>query len=390
MIDSPILLNSFDDEGHQMTRIEVKSNEQKSEDWLQNLIHNHPSILPVSKFDETYSPLIPVARELETKSGRIDNLYLSPTGKITIVETKLWKNPEKHRIVVAQIIDYAKEVSTWNYDQLNMAIMKACQGKDSDCPTLDSMVEPYLGSAGLSITDFQERVISCLQGGEFLLLIVGDKISSNLALLTDAIQGSPGMDFRMGLVELHLYPLQDDSDWPVVIVPDIVGRTVEKTRGVIKIQYVGEKPDVSVEINEEDSYTSKGKITAEIFLQKCPDSLSPLYEQFIKKCETKHLHIYWGTTGFSMRPNIAGKLTTIFEAYPEWALSLIRKQDAEKIGITDEYYREYMESLSLAQGAVNVLASGKKYIKNEELTKDTLEVVLETTILLAEKLQNNN
>jgi hypothetical protein len=270
-----------------------------------------------------------------------------------------------------------------------MAIMKACQGKGSDCPTLDSMIAPYLSNAGLSLTDFQERVISCLQGGEFLLLIVGDKISSNLALLTDAIQGSPGMDFRMGLVELHLYPLQENCDWPLVIVPDIVRRTVEKIRSVIKIQYVKEKPDVSVEINEEDISTSKGKITAEIFIQKCPDSLSPIYEQFIKKCGTKHLHIYWGTTGFSVRPNIAGKLTTILEAYPEWALSLIRKQDPEKIGISDEYYREYMDSLSSMQVAVNVLASGKKYIKNEELSKDTLEVVLETTMLLAEKLQNS-
>ena len=29
-----------------------------------------------------------------------------------------------------------------------------------------------------------------------------------------------------------------------LVVPDIVGRTVEKTRGVIKVQYVQERPKV--------------------------------------------------------------------------------------------------------------------------------------------------
>ena len=109
-----------------------------------------------------------------------------------------------------------------------------------------------------------------LQGGEFLLLIVGDRISANVALLTEAISGTPGLDFRLGLVELQLYPLAHDTDWPLIVVPDVVGRTIEKTRGVIKIQYLKEKPSITVEISEKDEaeIISKGKTTPEVFLQK--------------------------------------------------------------------------------------------------------------------------
>jgi hypothetical protein len=33
-----------------------------------------------------------------------------------VVETKLWRNPEAHRSVVAQIIDYAKDLSKMSFE----------------------------------------------------------------------------------------------------------------------------------------------------------------------------------------------------------------------------------------------------------------------------------
>ena len=43
-------------------------------------------------------------------------------GYLTLVETKLWRNPEARRTVVAQIIDYASHLSTWTYDDLRQAV----------------------------------------------------------------------------------------------------------------------------------------------------------------------------------------------------------------------------------------------------------------------------
>jgi len=384
----PVLLNSLDDSGQTLKRLESRTGDEKDEKWLQELIFRHPEILPVSGFDESFSPLIPLGREVGTDSGSIDNLYISPVGYITIVETKLWKNPEKHRTVVAQIIDYVKEVSLWDFDQLNKAILKSSRSKNTHRKqSIEQIISPFLNNAGLNLTDFQERVIKNLQSGEFLLLIVGDKISPNVALLSEAIHGVPGLDFRLGLVELQICSVNPDSAWPLILVPDVVGRTAEKTRGVIKIQYVQERPSVQVEISGEE-IEPRGKTTPEIFLQKVPSDLRSVYEQWFKIWISKNIYIYWGTTGFSLRPTVRVKLQTVFEAYPEWALSLIREADAERCGATQEQYRRYIEDITPVPQAINILAGGKKFIQNDAITADDLTVILEATTVFAENIMD--
>ncbi len=381
MKSAPVVLNSIMDKGRSLGRIDALPREQRDEAWVQRLIFDHPEILPVNEFDEIYSPLVAVGREVETPSGFVDNLYVSPSGAITIVETKLWQNPEKHRTVVAQVIDYAKEISKWTYDDLSAAVLKASrQGADTQKRSLDDLIQPHLGPLGLGLADFQERSIKTLNNGEFLLLIVGDRISANLALLTESIAGAPGLDFRLGLVELQIYPMADNQDWPVLVIPDIVGRTVEKTRGVIRVQYVQERPKVAVTVEDtEPSLQSKGKTTQEVFLSKAPDDLVPVYEQWRSIWPTKGMVVYWGVTGFSLRLRVNGKPQTLLDAYPEWAVSLVRESDAKKIGIPEDAYRKYIETIGALPEAISLLGSGKKYIKHDALTADTLMLLLSAT-----------
>ena len=49
------------------------------------------------------SDSLPVVRELPTPAGPLDILYINPKGFLSLVETKLWRNPEARRSVVAQI-----------------------------------------------------------------------------------------------------------------------------------------------------------------------------------------------------------------------------------------------------------------------------------------------
>ena len=65
-------------------------NKEYTEDYLQSLLHRSPDILPVEELDASFSPLISLGREIDG----IDNLFDSLSGRITIVETKLWRNPE--------------------------------------------------------------------------------------------------------------------------------------------------------------------------------------------------------------------------------------------------------------------------------------------------------
>ena len=48
---------------------------------LQDTLHACPELLPVNKFDADFGPLVSLGREINA----IDNLFVSPSGKLTIV-----------------------------------------------------------------------------------------------------------------------------------------------------------------------------------------------------------------------------------------------------------------------------------------------------------------
>jgi hypothetical protein len=64
------------------------------EAWLQNALFRHPRALPVREIDPHIGELIPVCTEIETGAGPADILYVTRTGQLVLVETKLWRNPE--------------------------------------------------------------------------------------------------------------------------------------------------------------------------------------------------------------------------------------------------------------------------------------------------------
>jgi hypothetical protein len=94
------------------------------EAWLQRLIVNHPQLLPVDEIERAFTGLIPVCAELEAIPSRayLDVFFVTPNGDFALIECKPWRNPEARREVVGQIIDYAKDFSTWNYQTLEAAV----------------------------------------------------------------------------------------------------------------------------------------------------------------------------------------------------------------------------------------------------------------------------
>ena len=388
MKTNPIVLQSPKDFGSVLPRVEIKPNSDLDESWLQRLIFDHPEILPIAEFDNDVQRVVPVARELPTAAGPIDDIFIAANGAIIIVETKLWKNPEKHRTVVAQIIDYAKELSKWSYDDLDNAVKRSpIKGGTADNKAdIVDILRKHIESEGLGVDEFQERVQQRLQGGEFVLLIIGERISPNITLLTDWISSTPGLNFRLGLVEIQLYPLQSGSDWPLLAIPDIVGRTVEKTRGVINIKYEKEKPCAEIEYVEKgEPNVPKAKTTQDEFLGKLPEDLSPVYERWFDKGLSKGLIINWGVVGFSLRIFLGTKVQTLLDAYPDGTISVVRQADADKIGILRELYQEYLETMRTVPEASAVLAADKRYIKPQAITPEGLDLLLVATTRLAEK-----
>ena len=115
-----------------------------NEGWLQSLLFENPTILPFSDLEPVFDGSLPVVRELPTGAGPVDLMYMNSKGYITLVETKLWRNPEARRSVIAQVIDYAKDIAEWSYDLLIEAIRKSNLYKNNGDPLIDLFFETVM------------------------------------------------------------------------------------------------------------------------------------------------------------------------------------------------------------------------------------------------------
>ena len=104
-----------------------------SEAWLQRLIMQQPTLLPVEQIEPSFAGLVPICMELPVPSGYVDNLLVTPSGNLALIECKLWRNPESRREVVGQIVDYATEMSRWSYDKLEEAVNRTRPLHAADC-----------------------------------------------------------------------------------------------------------------------------------------------------------------------------------------------------------------------------------------------------------------
>jgi hypothetical protein len=79
---------------------------------------------------------MPICREFPTPHGPVDNLLMTPAGDIALVETKLFRNPEARRLVLAQVLDYAMAVLRMDFASFEQA---ALRGQFSRRPKLPSL-----------------------------------------------------------------------------------------------------------------------------------------------------------------------------------------------------------------------------------------------------------
>jgi len=384
MKSTPIIFNSLDDEGCRLSRIESQPHDPKNEAWLQELLYRHPELLSVDAFDDTFAPAIPIGREVATDRGPIDNLYVSVEGGITVVETKLWKNPEKHRTVVAQVIDYAKEVATWDYDRLCSTVLASSRKRDeTENASLEEKVAQPLKEAGIKLHEFQENVATCLAEGSFLLLIVGDRISPNIALLTKAIQSAPGLGFTLGLVEMQLYQMAPTSEWPLIVVPEVVGRTVEKTRGVVRVQYTQEKPEVAIEV--EDGDDSTGKFDLDQFLRAIPKDLVEPYTQGIEEWKKIGGNIHFTNKMMYLEVDIGGGRRRVVRSLKNQVNVVRRKMIVDWTG-ESSLHNSYLTALEPSPPLTKLARDDKMWIKFEKLNADDLRVLLRAARELVQKI----
>ncbi len=212
-----LFLQRGDEPAVRAQRLAFGQTEGRDEAWLRDTLFQYPELLPIAEIDPSYGPLVPLCKELRTPAGPLDLAYINPQGRLTLVECKLWRNPESRRRVVAQILDYARTISRWTYADLQRQVAIATGSKGNVPFERASAVAP-----GLSESRFVDAVSVSMQSGRFLMLIAGDGIREDISGIAELINRNAS-GFTLALIEVGLYTLADGA---LIVQP----RTLAKTR----------------------------------------------------------------------------------------------------------------------------------------------------------------
>lgn len=199
----------------------------RNEAWLRDFLLKHPEALPSAEIDPAYADPIPVCREMSTPAGPIDALFVNQQGALTIVECKLWHNPQARREVVGQILDYAKELARWHYEDLQREVSRSLRRPGNALFGLVAERNPAADEAA-----FVDAVGRNLRSGRFLLLVAGDGIREGTEAIVQFMHGHTGMRFAFGLVEMAGYELPGGQ---LLVQPRVLARTVAIERTVVRI-----------------------------------------------------------------------------------------------------------------------------------------------------------
>lgn len=231
---TPLLVKTSPRSAQLLERCDLRTREGSGYDerFVQELVHHTPTVLPVAEVEPAFSPLIAVCMELPLASGYLDNLLMTPRGDLVAVECKLWRNAEARREVIAQVIDYAKDLQSLNYEGLEAAIRKACHAPNF---SLYAHVCSAIGEDD-ALSDealFVDAVSRNLRRGHYLLAVVGDGITEGVEGLTEFLQQHAGLHFALVLVQLSIHKLPNGDQ--LVVVPSIPLRTTNIVRGIVQV-----------------------------------------------------------------------------------------------------------------------------------------------------------
>jgi hypothetical protein len=208
----------------------------RDEKWLQGTLFEHPDILPINSIDPSFGPLIPLCREMKTDVGPVDIVYINPFGRITLVECKLWRNPQARREVVAQILDYASSICRWSYSDLQRQISIAVD-KTGNVP-FEKVKEIY---PEIDEHLFVDQTTKAIKQGNFLLIIAGDGIKEDVNAIADLVNRNAGAKFCLGLVEVGLFGLENGG---LIIQPRVLVKTTIIERMVFSIENISQQDEI--------------------------------------------------------------------------------------------------------------------------------------------------
>ena len=229
--------------------VKVEKSSIDKEDYLQKYIYENPESIPLYEIKEDIRLLI-LAREFPTNSGPIAAIGIDKDGELYIVETKLFTNADKRK-VIAQSLDYG--AALWKHsNDFNefLRILDEHTQKVFKLRTTEKIGEFFeLETEDVDIIINKAR--TNLNNGVFHFVVLMDKLDDRLKDLI--LYVNQNSQFDIYAVEFEYYK----HDTYEIIIPKIFGVEVKK--------------DIAVST----SNTTRRKWTEELLLDDAKQKLSP-------------------------------------------------------------------------------------------------------------------
>jgi hypothetical protein len=232
---------------------------EKLEEFLQKSIADNPEIIDLKELNEDLIPLI-----LGTEFDCVDVLGIDQYGNIYVIETKLFKNPDK-RFVVAQVLDYGaslwrdygngtREATEEFWGKAKQRFQALHPGDDLDDKLKELVTPPANGDEADQATEaelqaktdaLRKRVEGNLREGRFRFVVVMDKLSDDIKNHIAFLNYVTKDDYWVLGIELEFYNPPKYGNLQIV-VPTMFGNESTEKRSIASSQ--------SGTIRDEDSF----------------------------------------------------------------------------------------------------------------------------------------
>ena len=343
----------------------------EKEDELQELLYKNSDIIfSVPELEINDKEVVIKYREYMTSRGPIDILYITKNADIILVETKLIKNQESTRTVVAQIIDYIKALATENFENI---LDKNCKYKE-------------VNKDFVKDDKFMQLLKKNIVTGNISGIIIGDDIHPNLLELVDSIQSAPHLAFHINLIKLETYINKEQ----IIIFAKNIENTKEIERSVIKISFENgiNQPVIESETPAKDGKGTKPILTWEEFI----NNVEQKYKEIINKFRQEWINTFgesinMGTVGFSAGFFTGDKrIATSF--FYDNKLELITEKNRQKLGVSDDVYLIYKKELEKSQDVFDkYLISGKQMVYYNDINIESLKNIFSATLIFTKEIK---
>lgn len=205
--------------GERAVRVEKSS--IGSEDRLQQYIYDNPESIPLYEIKEDIQLLI-LAREFGTNSGPIDALGIDKYGEIYVVETKLFSNADKRK-VIAQALDYGAALWKHANDFADFTTTLDHHTMTKFNQSLQERIGAFFGLTEEVVESTIEQIRRNLDEGVFHFVVLMDELDDRLKDII--LYVNKNSQFDIYAVELEYYKHETHE----IIIPRLFGAEVKKS-----------------------------------------------------------------------------------------------------------------------------------------------------------------